>query len=658
MLTPENTREGALLYEPSAESVAESRMADFMRFVERERSVRLDDYDALYRLSVADIGAFWSLVARYFEVRFDSPAASALSGAMPHARFFEGATLNYAEHALSPRFSGLALVFRDESGERIELTREELRALVGRCRAGLVRLGVGRGDRVAALLPNRPETVALLLATASLGAIWSSCSPEFGVGSVLDRFRQIEPKVFVAVDGYRYGGKLFDRASEVQRIRDGLPGNPALVMLHAGGTPVTGDAVTTFEELTREAGELYFEPVPFEHPLWILYSSGTTGLPKAIVHGHGGILLEHLKVLALHSDLGPGDRFFWYTTTGWMMWNYLVSGLAVGATLVLYDGSPAHPDLGVLFRVAEEEGITYFGTSAPFLLACMKAGIAPRERYDLRRLRGLGTTGAPLPADGFAWVYEAVSPTLLLGSVSGGTDVCTAFVLSCPLLPVHAGEIQCRGLGAKVEAFDENGRSVVGEVGELVLTEPMPSMPVSFWGDPDGSRFRESYFGVYEGVWRHGDWVKITERGSCVIYGRSDSTLNRGGVRMGTSEFYRVVEGIPEIADSLVVDTGSLDGDALGKLWLFVVLAPGLALDSELKRRLKDVIRRDLSPRHVPDHVVAVAEVPRTLNGKKLEVPVKRILLGTPPEKAASRDTLKNPAALDPFVALAKSQKT
>jgi acetoacetyl-CoA synthetase len=657
MLTPENTREGALLYEPSAASAAESRMADFMRFVERERSVRLDDYDALYRLSVADIGAFWSLVARYFEVRFDSPAESALSGAMPHARFFEGATLNYAEHALSARFSGLALVFRDESGERIELTRDELRALVGRCRAGLLRLGVGRGDRVAALLPNRPETVALLLATASLGAIWSSCSPEFGVGSVLDRFRQIEPKVFVAVDGYRYGGKLFDRASEVQRIRDGLPGGPALVMLHAGGTPVIGDAVFTFEELTREAGELHFEPVPFEHPLWILYSSGTTGLPKAIVRGHGGILLEHLKVLALHSDLGPGDRFFWYTTTGWMMWNYLVSGLAVGATLVLYDGSPAHPDFGALFRVAEEEGITYFGTSAPFLLACMKAGIVPRERYDLRRLRGLGTTGAPLPADGFAWVYEAVSPTLLLGSVSGGTDVCTAFVLSCPLLPVHAGEIQCRGLGAKVEAFDENGRSVVGEVGELVLTEPMPSMPVSFWGDPDGSRLRESYFGVYEGVWRHGDWVKITERGSCVIYGRSDSTLNRGGVRMGTSEFYRVVEGIPEIADSLVVDTGSLDGDALGKLWLFVVLAPGDALDSELKRRLKDVIRRDLSPRHVPDHVVAIAEVPRTLNGKKLEVPVKRILLGTAPEKAASRDTLKNPAALDPFVALAKDQR-
>ena len=633
-------------------------MADFMRFVERERSERLADYDALYRLSVADVGAFWTLVARYFDVRFETPALRPLSGVMPHAHFFEGATLNYAEHVLSDRFSGVALVFRDESGSRVELTRDELRELVGRCRAGLVRLGVGRGDRVAALLPNRPETVALLLACASLGAIWSSCSPEFGVGSVLDRFRQIEPKVFVAVDGYRYGGKSFDRAAEVASIREGLPGAPVTVMLHAGGTRVTGDGVISFEELTREGGELRFEAVPFEHPLWILYSSGTTGLPKAIVHGHGGILLEHLKVLALHSDLGQNDRFFWYTTTGWMMWNYLVSGLALGATLVLYDGSPAHPGFDVLFRVAEEEGITYFGTSAPFILACMKAGIVPRERHDLRRLRGLGTTGAPLPADGFAWVYQAVSDELLLGSVSGGTDVCTAFVLSCPLLPVHAGEIQCRGLGAKVEAFDEGGRSVVGEVGELVLTQPMPSMPVSFWGDPDGSRLRDSYFSVYEGIWRHGDWIKLTERGSCVIYGRSDSTLNRGGVRMGTSEFYRVVEGLPEIADSLVVDTGSLDGDALGKLWLFLVLAPGHELDAELEKRLKTVIRRELSPRHVPDHVVTIAEVPRTLNGKKLEVPVKRILLGTAPEKAASRDTLKNPAALDPFVALSNAKSS
>jgi acetoacetyl-CoA synthetase len=645
--------EGALLYVPSEAAREQSRMADFARFVERERGVRLDGYEALWRWSVEDVGAFWALVARYFGVRFESKPEHALIGAMPNAHFFPGATLNYAEHALSSQHTGLALVFRDEAGERVELTREELRTLVSRCRTGLVRLGVTRGDRVAALLPNRPETLALFLACASLGAIWSSCSPEFGVGSVLDRFRQIEPKVFVAVDGYRYGGRIFDRAGEVSRIRAGLSGLSATVVLSAGGTPIAGEGVVSFAEFTRETTELRFEPVPFEHPLWILYSSGTTGLPKAIVQGHGGILLEHLKALALHSDLGPGDRFFWYTTTGWMMWNYLVSGLAVGATLVLYDGNPAHPDFSALFRLAEEEAITYFGTSAPFLIACMKNGIVPRERHDLRRIRALGTTGAPLPADGFAWVYSAVGQELLLGSVSGGTDVCTAFVLSCPLLPVHAGEIQCRGLGAKVEAFDEGGRSLVGEVGELVLTQPMPSMPVSFWGDPDGVRLRESYFSSYEGVWRHGDWVKITERGSVVIYGRSDSTLNRGGVRMGTSEFYRVVEGMPEIADSLVVDTSSLDGDALGTLWLFVVLSEGVALDAALKTRVKDVLRRELSPRHVPDRIVAIAEVPRTLNGKKLEVPVKRILLGTPPEKAASRDTLKNPAALDPFVALA-----
>jgi acetoacetyl-CoA synthetase len=655
MLDVREASEGALLYEPSEAAREQSRMADFARFVERERGVRFAGYDELWRFSVQDVGSFWTLIARYFDVRFESLPVQALTGAMPNAHFFPGATLNYAEHALSLRHTGLALVFRDEAGQRVELTREELRALVSRCRSGLVRLGVTRGDRVAALLPNRPETLALFLACASLGAIWSSCSPEFGVGSVLDRFRQIEPKVFVAVDGYRYGGRVFDRAAEVSRIREGLVGSPVTVVLPAGGTPIEGEGVLSFAEFTRETAELVFEPVPFEHPLWILYSSGTTGLPKAIVQGHGGILLEHLKALALHSDLGPGDRFFWYTTTGWMMWNYLVSGLAVGATLVLYDGSPAHPDMSALFRLADEEAITYFGTSAPFLIACMKNGIVPRERHDLHRLRALGTTGAPLPADGFAWVYSAVSRELLLGSVSGGTDVCTAFVLSCPLLPVHAGEIQCRGLGAKVEAFDEEGRSVVGEVGELVLTQPMPSMPVSFWGDPGGVRLRESYFASYEGIWRHGDWMKLTERGSVVIYGRSDSTLNRGGVRMGTSEFYRVVEGMPEIADSLVVDTSSLDGDTLGTLWLFVVLAEGVTLDAELKKRVKDVLRRELSPRHVPDQIVAISEVPRTLNGKKLEVPVKRILLGTAPEKAASRDTLKNPAALDPFVALASA---
>ena len=647
--------EGTLLWEPSAERARESRLADFERFLEREKGLRFASYAELHRWSVEDLGAFWRAITEYFGVRFHDAPSAVLEGRMPSARWFPGGTLNYAEHALRQPDNGErpAIVFVAEDGTRSELSKSELASLVARIRAGLVRLGVGRGDRVAALLPNRPETVALLLATASLGAVFSSSAPEFGTKSILDRFRQIEPKVLVAVDGYRYGGRHFDRGDDLRLLRAGLPSLVATVVLSPdGGAP--HDGAIGWGELVRDEGPLAFDAVPFEHPLWILYSSGTTGLPKPIVHGHGGILLEHLKVLALHSDLGSNDRFFWYSTTGWMMWNYLVSGLLVGATIVLYDGSPAHPTLGALWKFAEAERLSYFGTSAPYLIACQKAGVTPKK-HDLSRLRAIGTTGAPLPADGFGWVYEAVKSDVHLASVSGGTDLCTAFVLSCPTLPVYAGELQCRGLGAKVEAFDEGGVSVTGEVGELVITEPMPSMPVFFWGDTDGSRLRDSYFSKYEGIWRHGDWIKLTERGSAVIYGRSDSTLNRGGVRMGTSEFYRVVEALPEIADSLVVDTATLDGDAVGKLYLFIVLAPNVALDHELERRIKNVVKTELSPRHVPDSVVAVPAVPRTLNGKKLEVPVKRILLGAPVDKVASRDTLANPAALDAFVAFAKT---
>lgn len=633
-------REGELLYQPPPEALQRSNLALYLDWLKRERGLSFASYDELWSWSVREIGPFWQSIVDHYGVSLDGRAVP-VSGKMPDVRWFPGARINYAEHALRRRDDRLAVIFRGESGERRELTDAELYELVGRVRAGLVRLGVGRGDRVAALLPNRPETLAAFLATASLGAIWSSCSPEFGVSSVLDRFRQIEPKVLLAVDGYRYGGKQFDRQKELAQIVSGLPGLQRTVLLGK-----------EFDELASQPGAVEFERVPFEHPLWVLYSSGTTGLPKPIVQGHGGIVLEHYKALGLHCDLGESDRFFWFSTTGWMMWNFLISGLLVGATVVLYDGSPGFPDLSALWKLAAEEQVTYFGTSAPFLLACQKAGVQPRAVADLSRVRALGTTGAPLPADGFGWVYRQVNERLLLGSVSGGTDVCTAFVLSCPLLPVHAGEIQCRGLGAKVEAFDEQGQPIVGEVGELVLTEPLPSMPVCFWGDADGSRLRQSYYATYEGVWRHGDWIKITERGSCVIYGRSDSTLNRGGVRMGTSEFYRVVEQLPEIADSLVVDTGSLEhGD---KLWLFVVLAAGATLDAALEKRIRDTIRGELSPRHVPDEIRAVAEVPRTLNGKKLEVPIKKILQGAAPEKAASRDTLANPSALDAFVALAK----
>jgi acetoacetyl-CoA synthetase len=646
-------REGELLWQPDGERVRKSRLSSFARWLERERGRTFASYDELWRFSVTEVEAFWRALADYFRVEFHAPATAVRSGRMPDAHWFPGATLNYAEHALRAPGDAPAVVFRSESGARRTLSYAELRAEVAAVRAGLVELGVGTGDRVAALLPNRPETLVLFLASASLGAIFSSCSPEFGVASILDRFRQIEPKVLVTVDGYRYGGKTFERAADVRAIAAALPG-AAVVVLSEVGAELDLPGARSFAELAARTGPLAFTPVPFEHPLWILYSSGTTGLPKPIVQGHGGILLEHLKALGLHGDIGPGDRFFWFSTTGWMMWNYLVSGLCLGATVVLYDGSPAFPGLDALWKLAAEERVTYFGASAPFLLACKKAELAPGQDHDFQHLRAVGTTGAPLPADGFGWVYSAVKRDLLLASVSGGTDVCTAFVLSCPWLPVHAGEIQCRGLGAKVEAFDPAGKPVVGEVGELVLTEPLPSMPVGFWGDADGSRLRESYFSSYPGVWRHGDWIKLTSRGSSVIYGRSDSTLNRGGVRMGTSEFYRVVEALPEIADSLVVDTGSLETDAVGKLWLFVVLAPGNELTSDLERRIKDTVRRDLSPRHVPDTIRAVRAVPRTLNGKKLEVPVKRILLGTAPEKAASRDTLADPSALDAFVALAR----
>lgn len=643
----------APLWTPSQELLAGCRMHRFLDFWNDRSGANLGSYPDLHQRSTHRLEEFWQAIWDFFEVRAESGPTQILSGKMPHARWFSGARLNYAEHALRRRDQHTAVIFRSETGERIELSYAELAENVGRARAGLERHGVGLGDRVAALAPNRPETLALFLATASLGAIWSSCSPEFGVSSVLDRFRQIEPKLLLAVDGYDYGGKRHVRSQELAKVRAGLPSVEATVVLGEGR-----DGALGWDTFTKESAPPSFTQVPFEHPLWILYSSGTTGLPKAIVHGHGGILLEHLKVLALHSDLRADDRFFWFSTTGWMMWNYLVSGLCLGATLVLYDGSPAYPDLGALYRMAEEEKITYFGTSAPYLLACQKAGITPKEQHDLSRLRAVGTTGAPLPASGFRWVYDNVGSDLLLGSVSGGTDVCTAFVLSCPMLPVYAGEIQCAGLGAKVEAFDEQGRSVTGQVGELVLTEPMPSMPIQFWNDPGDARRIESYFSMYPGVWRHGDWVEIKERGSFVIYGRSDSTLNRGGVRMGTSEFYRVVESLPEIKDSLVVDTASSTGEGSGVLWLFLVMRRGASLDAALLDRIKRTLRSEISPRHVPDEVRQVAAIPKTLNGKKLEIPVKKILLGTPPERALSRDTLQDPAALDPFLALAAAHKT
>jgi acetoacetyl-CoA synthetase len=635
-----------VLWTPSPERIERATLTRYRQWLEREHGLRFEDYAALWEWSTTELDGFWRSVVEFFGIDFSTEPEAVLGRReMPGAQWFPGARVSFAEHVFrGKRDDEIAIRHASELRELGSWTWRELRSQTARIASGLRALGVGEGDRVVAYMPNIPETVAAFLACASIGAVWSSAAPEFGARSVIDRFAQVEPKVLLAIDGYRYGGKDFDRSAIVDAIAAEIPSLERVVWF--GYLDGTG-----WEEGFTQEGELTFVQLPFDHPLWVLYSSGTTGLPKPIVHGQGGILVEEVKKMNLHIDAQPGDRIFWFSTTGWMMWNFLVGVLVTDASVVLFDGNPGYPTLDRLWDLAADAGITTFGTSAAFIASCMKAEIEPATGRDLSALAGVGSTGSPLSPEGFQWVYDQLGADTWLFSTSGGTDLCTAFVGGVPILPVYLGELQARSLGAAVHAFDPDGRPLIDEVGELVITEPMPSMPVFFWGDTDGERLRESYFSMYPGIWRHGDWIKITDRGTAVIYGRSDSTINRGGVRMGTSEIYRAVLDVPEVLDALVVDLPREDTD--GWMPLFVVLKDGATLDDELAAEIRRRIRDDCSPRHVPNEIRQIEAVPRTLSGKVLEVPVKRILTGTPAEQAASRESLANPEALDYFVALA-----
>jgi acetoacetyl-CoA synthetase len=646
---------GQILWAPPADARGRFELGRYLDWLAAERGIDFAGYEELWRWSVDDLAGFWGSLWDFFGLAAHSTYERVLgSDAMPGAEWFPGARLNYAEHMLGRAGDAdtVAVVAISQSRAAQELTFGELRSQVARARAGLQRLGVGPGDRVVAYLPNVPETLVAFLATASLGAVWATCPPEFGPRSVLDRLGQLEPTVLLAVAGYRWGATLVDRRAQVAAVRERLPSLRAVVHVpYVGGSEDALPDAHGWDDLLREDGPLEFEALPFAHPLYVLFSSGTTGLPKAIVHGHGGILIEHLKNHALSWDLRPGDRLLWFTTTAWMMWNALVSTLLVRASIVMIDGNPGWPDLSFQWRLASETGATMLGLSPAFTMACRKEGLQPGRDVDLTAIRTVGAAGSPLPIEGYEWIYEQLGHGVFLNVGSGGTDVCSGIVQGCPLLPVYAGEIAGRCLGVDTAALDPDGRTVVGQLGELVIRRPMPSMPVSFWNDPDGSRYRAAYFDHYPGVWRHGDWILFTERGSSIVAGRSDATLNRGGVRLGTSELYTVVEEFEEVVDSLVVHLEESDD-----LILFVVLREGVELDDALRTRLADALRTGLAPRHRPDEILAVPAIPRTLTGKKLELPVKRILTGTAAAEVVSRDALADPASIEPFVDYARAR--
>ncbi len=648
-----------VIWRPSPERVARARITHFAQWLKDRKGLEFADYDAMWKWSVRDLDAFWTALVEYFDIPLEGARTPVLADrTMPGARWFPNTRTNYVSQIFRQASDQRpAIVFRNEAGERDEVSWARLQRDVASLAQWLREQGVKSGDRVVAYLPNIPQTVVAFLAVASIGAIWSLCSPEMGVAAVVDRFRQIEPKVMIAVDGYRWSGKAYDRRELLGQMLKELPSVERLVLVPyldpAASAKAWPQGVAWSEALARDAA-LQIDLQPFDHPLWVVYSSGTTGLPKPIVHGHGGILIEHVKTMALHNDVVAGDRFHWYTTTGWVMWNLNVASLLVGATMCVYDGNPAWPDYSTLWRFCGQMNLDFFGAGAAFFSMCEKSGIEPRKVAALGRLRTIGSTGSPLSPESYRWIYDKVRSDLWLTPMCGGTDFAGAFVAGVPTLPVVMGEMQVRCLGSSVEAWDDAGHSIIDEVGELVCTAPIPSMPLYFWNDPDGRRYRDSYFDVYPGVWRHGDWLRITPRGGAIVYGRSDATINRHGVRMGTSELYRVVEAQPEVLDSLVVDLEFLGRES----WmpLFVVLRPGLTLDAALTDRIKAAIRDALSARHVPNDVIAVAEVPRTLTGKKLEVPVKKLLLGQPVDKVVNRDAMANPGSLQWFVELARQR--
>ncbi|MGE4124880.1 MAG: acetoacetate--CoA ligase [Pusillimonas sp.] len=652
-------QESRLLWQPSPEQIKASTLDHYQNWLEQQYGVPKTTYEALWQWSVDQVDDFWKSIWQYFDVQADGHIDPVLADrTMPGAQWFPNASLNYAEHVFRNATDARpALISRREETGVEDVSWARLQRDVGALAASLRRLGVGQGDRVVSYMPNRPETVIAFLACASIGAIWSSCAPDMGVRVVTDRFQQIEPKLIFVIDSYSYNGKQHDRAAMVSELLEALPTVQHVVHVPGPMADREGGVVwrgrVAWADLVAEPAPLQFERVPFAHPLWIVYSSGTTGLPKAIVHSHGGIILTHQKTMALQHDLREGDRLLFLGGTGWIVWNLQVGGLLVGATVILYDGNPAWPENTTLWRFMDDYGVTLFGCGAAYLINCMKDALQPNAFARLDALRSINATGSPLPTDAFEWAYENVKADLWLASISGGTDIASGFVACAPTLPVHSGEIQCRELGVAAYAFNEQGEPVVDEVGELVITEPMPSMPVCFWNDPGNQRYLDSYFDTFPGKWRHGDWIRFTPRGTSVIYGRSDSTINRFGIRMGTAEIYRVVEALPEVRDSMVVDLEFLGRSSF--MPLFVVLHEGQTLTDDLSKRIADEIRTKASPRHVPNQIYQVSDIPRTLTGKKMEVPVRRLLLGSPAEKVAHSDAMANPQSLAFFVALAKT---